>query len=95
MKTVTMKIEDSLLATHISNNKEFESACLSGDATKIMSIINSEMDKHNLFTKGAKKLRDDIFRMTRGKAKIPVHIGQNILFFAWNSRLSGTGLAVS
>jgi hypothetical protein len=89
-----IKVEDRLLATHISNNSNFEAACLSGNATQIMSIVQSEMTEHNLFTKGAKKLRDDIFKMTRGHAKISLHIGQSILMFVWNSRLSGVGLAV-
>jgi hypothetical protein len=90
----TQKIENSLLATHISENAEFEQACLSGDATKIMYIVNSEMDKNDLHTKGSKKLQDDIFRMTKGQSRISSSTGQNILFFVWNSRLSGTGLAV-
>lgn len=90
----TMNIENRLLATHIADNQDFESACLSGDAKKIMSIVTSEMEKNNLFTTGSKKLRDDIFKMTRGNEKVSVHIGSNILAFVWNSRLSGTGLAV-
>lgn len=90
----TTKVEDRLLATHISNNEEFQTACMSGDAVKIMAIVNSEMEKHNLFTKGSKKLHDDIFRMTKGKSKISTYTGSDILFFVWNSRLSGTGFAV-
>lgn len=33
-KEIAQKIEDRLLATHISNNKEFETACLTGDARR-------------------------------------------------------------
>ena len=87
-------VENRLLATHVSENAEFETACLSGDVQKIMSIVNNEMEEHNLFTDGAKRLRDDIFRMTRGQDKVSVHIGSNIMYFVWNSRLSGIGLAV-
>ncbi len=87
-------VENSLLATHISNNKDFESACLTGNAKQIMAIVNSEMEKNNLHTPGSKKLRDDIYRMTQGKLVIATYIGSNILAFVWNSRLSGTGLAV-
>ena len=89
-----LKVENSLLATHISENPDFEIACLSGDATKILYIVDSEMNEHDLHTKGSKKLHDDIFRMTKGQSKISLNAGQNILFFVWNSRLSGTGLAV-
>lgn len=85
----TMKIEDQLLATHISNNPEFEAACLVGDADKIIQIVNSEMEAHKLHTKGASKLKADIIRMLSTKK----HFAQ-ILMFVWNSRLSGTGDAV-
>ena len=85
----TMKIEDQLLATHISNNPEFEAACLAGDANKIIEIVNSEMEEHRLFTKGSNKLKADIIRMLNAKK----HFAQ-ILMFVWNSRLSGTGDAV-
>lgn len=90
----TQKIENSLLATHISNNKEFESACLTGDAEKIMSIVDYEMEANNLHTKGSEKLRSDILRMTFGEARVSKAVGQRILMFVWNARLSGTGLAV-
>lgn len=85
----TMKIEDQLLATHISNNPEFEAACLAGDAKKVLAIVDHEMEEHSLFTKGANKLKSDIIRMLNAKK----HFAQ-ILMFVWNSRLSGTGDAV-
>ena len=85
----TVKIEDRLLATHISNNPEFEAACLAGDAEKIIMIVNHEMEEHSLFTKGANKLKSDIIRMLNAKK----HFSQ-VLMFVWNSRLSGTGDAV-
>jgi hypothetical protein len=84
-----MKVEDRLLATHISNNPEFEAACLAGDADKIIEIVNSEMEENKLHTKGANKLKADIIRMLNAKK----HFTQ-ILMFVWNSRLSGTGDAV-
>lgn len=86
--------EERLLATRISENKEFEAACLAGDADKIMSIVEAEMSEHNLHTKGSTKLHDDILCMTKGKLKVPAYIGSDILAFVWNSRLSGIGLAV-
>lgn len=89
------KIEDRLLATHISNNTNFETACLTGDANQIRTIVLSEMEKARLHTKGSVKLRDDIFRMLQNKQKVSTTIGTNILAFVWNSRLSGTGLAVT
>ena len=85
----TMKVEDRLLATHISNNPEFEAACLAGDANRIIEIVNAEMEEHELHTAGAKKLKADIIRMLNAKK----HFAQ-ILMFVWNSRLSGTGDAV-
>jgi hypothetical protein len=91
----TIKNEDRLLATHISNNENFESACLLGDAEQIRTIVLAEMEKSGLHTKGANKLRDDIFRMLQGKAKVSSYLGQNVLSFVWNSRLSGTNLAVT
>lgn len=89
------KIEDKLLATHVSNNSEFEAACLSGDGTQIMSIVEAEMEKHKLFTKGSKKLQADILRMLQGRPKVSPTVGQQILMFVWNSRMSGIGLAVN
>ena len=86
----TTKVEDRLLATHIADNPEFEVACSVNDKETIMSIVNHEMEEHDLYTAGAKKLRDDIFRMLNRKKSC-----MDILFFVWNSRLSGTGLAVS
>lgn len=93
-KELTLKIEDRLLATHISNNEEFETACLTGDAEKIMYIVNYEMEQNNLHTKGSKKLYNDILKKTKGQSKVSSKVGQSILMFVWNSRLSGTGLAV-
>lgn len=88
-------IEDRLLATHISENREFATACQLGDAKQIMDIVSSEMEEHKLFTPGSKKLRDDIFRMLQGKAKVSSYVGNQVLSFVWNSRLSGIGLAVA
>lgn len=93
-KNLSPAIEDRLLATHISDNPDFEGACLSGNGTLIMEIIAAEMKKNNLYTKGSKKLQADIIRMLKGQAQVPKYIGQNILMFVWNSRLSGIGLAV-
>ena len=88
------KVEDRLLATHITNNANFEKACMSGDSSLIMSIVTDEMEKNNLHTKGSKKLHDDIIKMINGKSKISKSVGSNILFFVWNSRMSGTGYGV-
>jgi hypothetical protein len=92
--SLTEAPDKSLLATHVAQHPDFEAACMSGNATQIMTIVDSVMQERNLLTPGAKKLRNDIFRMTRGDAKIPAKIGENILFFVWNSRMSGTGYAV-
>lgn len=89
------KIEDRLLATHVSNNKDFESACLSGNAGQIISIVNAEMQKNNLFTKGSEKLKADILKMLQGKEKVSYTVGANVLYFVWNSRMSGIGLGVN
>jgi hypothetical protein len=82
---------DSLIATHVCKNSEFEAACMAGDAAKILAIFDSEMEKNNMYTPGAKKLRADVARMTRGQARVPAKIGENILFFVWNSQAAGTG----
>jgi hypothetical protein len=84
---------DSLIATHVCQNPDFETACMTGDAAKILAIFDEEMKKNNLYTAGAKKLRTDVARMTRGMSRVPVKIGENILFFVWNSQASGTGFA--
>lgn len=94
-KKLEAKIEDRLLATHIADNSEFEGACLSGNGLLIMDIVEAEMEKNNLYTKGSKKLREDILRMLQGRSSVPKYVGQNILMFVWNSRLSGIGLAVN
>ena len=83
------KIENNLLATHIANNPEFEMACKAGNKELILSIVNFEMEKNNLHTKGSNKLRADIFRMVNSRKST-----LDVLAFVWNSRLSGTGYAV-
>lgn len=93
-KELSAKIEDRLLATHIADNPDFEGACLSGNSHQIMTIVEAEMEKNNLYTKGSKKLRDDIYNMLQGKTIVSKYVGQNILLFVWNSRLSGIGLSV-
>lgn len=89
MYTKTTKIEDRLLATHLADNADFETACFSGDKEKILSIIDFEMEKNNLHTAGSKKLRSDIFKILNSRKPII-----DVLYFVWNSRLSGTGDAV-
>ena len=37
-KNITEKIEDRLLATHITNNPNFTQACASGDGPMIMEL---------------------------------------------------------
>lgn len=93
-KELQAKIEDRLLATRIADNPDFEGACLSGNSALIMEIIDYEMKKHDLYTKGSKKLRTDIMWMLDGKETVSKYVGQDILMFVWNSRLSGIGLAV-
>lgn len=93
-KNLSEKIEDRLLATHISDNPDFEGACLTGNGAMIMEIVATEMEKNNLYTKGSKKLQADILRMLKGQAQVSQYVGQNILFFVYNSRLAGIGLAV-
>ena len=91
---VEKKVEDSLLATHITKNPEFNNACYAGDGRLIMSIVDAEMEKHNLYTKGSKKLRADIIRMLQGRTKVSMTVGTNVMRFVYNSRLSGIGLGV-
>lgn len=93
-KELSPKIENQLLATHITNNPKFTDACLSGDGLMIMDIVESEMKKNNLFTKGSKKLQSDILRMLQGKSRVSAKVGENVLFFVYNSRLAGIGMAV-
>ena len=90
----TLKIENCLLATHISNNPEFEAACLAGNCTKIREIVEAEMEKHDLYTKGSKKMRDDIYRKLGSKPTVPAFVGSEVLALVWNSRMSGIGMAV-
>jgi hypothetical protein len=91
---IANKIDDRLLAAHIADNPEFADACTAGDAEKIMYIVNSEIEKNNLHTKGSKKLLNDILRMVNGKTKISASVGTKILMFVWNARMSGTGFKV-
>ena len=94
-KNITEKIEDRLLATHITNNPNFTQACASGDGLMIMEIVEAEMKMNDLYTNGSKKLKADIIRMLKGQSRVSESVGQNILFFVYNSRLSGIGLAVN
>jgi hypothetical protein len=95
MTTHSITVEDRLLATYISNNPSFEEACLSGNVSKILQIANQEMEINHLHTPGAIKLYNDIRALTKGKIQVSPKVGENILFFVWNSRLSGTGFAVA
>lgn len=94
-KNVTEKIESRLLATRITDNPNFTQACESGDGLMIMEIVEAEMKKNDLYTKGSKKLQADIIRMLKGQSRVSASIGQNVLFFVYNSRLAGLGLAVN
>lgn len=93
-KEVEKKVEDRLLATHLTENEVFKKACFAGDGQQMMTIIETEMNKNNLFTKGSMKLKADIIRMLQGRTSVPSYIGQNILRFVYNARLSGTGHGV-
>jgi hypothetical protein len=93
-KETELKIENQLLATHLSESQEFKNACKVGDSQQIMSIIDAEMSKNNLFTKGSMKLKADIIRMLQGRTKVSYYVGENIVRFVYNSRLSGIGLGV-
>ena len=84
-----IKADDRLLATFICNNPEFETACNSRDGDKLIMIVDAEIEKNKLHTKGAAKLRSDIIRMMMSKKSFT-----EIMFFVWNSRLSGTGFGV-
>jgi hypothetical protein len=94
-KDIETRISDRLLATHIANNADFTTACMTGNADKIRSIVITEMVEHHLYTKGSQKLKADIFRMLHGQEKVTSCVGQHILMFVWNSKLSGIGLAVN
>jgi hypothetical protein len=94
-KNLSPKIEDKLLATHVTNNKDFEAACLTGNGSLIKTIVETEMQKNKLFTKGSEKLKADILKLLQGKEKVSVSVGQNILMFVWNSRMSGIGFAAN
>ena len=93
-KEVEKKVEERLLATHLTTNPEFDKACKAGDSQQILSIIETEMNNNNLVTKGSMKLKADIDRMLQGRTRVPSYIGQNIINFVWYARLAGTGNAV-
>lgn len=90
-----LNVENHLLATHITDDPNFEFACLKGDLVKIQNIVTSAMEKSGLHTKGSNKLRDDIFNMLQNKKTAPTYTGKTVLAFVWNARLSGTGFAVA
>ena len=92
---INLNVENRLLATHITNDPNFEFACLKGDISKIRNIVTSAMEKSGLHTKGSNKLRDDIFNMLQDTKAAPTYTGKTVLAFVWNARLSGTGFAVA
>ena len=94
-KNLTPEIDSQLLAAHVADNPEFAEACMSGITIQVMSIVEAEMEKNNLFTKGSQKLHDDILRKFKGKDTFPSFLGSSILQFVWNPRLAGNGLAVT
>ena len=94
-KNTSEKIESRLLATHVTDNPNFTQACESGDGLMIMEIVEAEMKKNDLYTKGSKKLQADIIRMLKGQNRVSTSIGQNILFFVYTLVLSGdTSMAI-
>ena len=93
-KNLETKIDSHLLAAHVANNADFEKACKSGISADIVAIIETEMEKHQLFTKGSKKFKADVIGMLQGKTIVPSFVGLKVLEFTWNSRLSGNGMKV-
>ena len=93
-KKLCPEIADHLLATHVATNENFTDACFAGDGAKIMAIVEAEMQKHNLFTKGSKKLQADICRMLQNKAVVSTSVGTRVLRFVWDSQAKGTGFGV-
>ena len=91
-KKLCPEIADHLLATHVATNENFTAACCAGDGAKIMAIVEAEMQKHNLFTNGSKKLQEDIRRMLQNKSKVSTAVGTRVLEFVWNSQAKGVGL---
>ena len=89
LETVAAKIEDRLIATHVSNTEKFEEACMNNNYELILQIFDEEMKLNNLFTRGTKKLRDEIQLMIYKHKS-----GTEIMFKVWNARLAGTGNAV-
>lgn len=93
-KNLSTKIDSQLLAAHIADNKDFESACKIGDANQIRAIIATEMENNKLFTAGSKKLQTDILALLQGKTMVTASVGQRVLWLVWSSRMAGNGLKV-
>jgi hypothetical protein len=94
-KNLSLKIEDKILATHVATNEGFTAACFAGDGKKIMAIVETEMEKHKLFTPGSKKLQEDIRTMLQGRDRVSESTGKRVLEFVWNSYAKGIGLGVN
>ena len=86
---IAAKFDGRLIATHVSNNVDFEEACVNNNYNRILQIFDEEMETNNLSTKGAKKLKDEIQLMIYKHKS-----GTEIMFKVWNARLAGTGNAV-
>ena len=82
---------DQLLASKLYYNKDFETACFTGDGAAIMQIIDDTMEEENLYTAGAKKLRDNIFVKIRGNKRIPVNVGISIFKYVCDSLVAAYG----
>ena len=95
VKKLSIEIQDQLLATHVVNNEDFTSACYAGNGTQIMAIVEAEMKKHNLFTKGSEKLKADILRMLQGKEHVSETVGIRVLEFVWNAQAKGVGFGTT
>lgn len=86
---IAAKIENRLIATHVSNNLDFEEACLNNNYDRIIQIFDEEMEENDLFTKGAIKLKEEVKVMITKRKP-----GTDIMFKVWNARMSGAGLGV-
>ena len=95
VKNLCPEIKDHLLATHVVNNEDFTAACFAGNGAQIMAIVEAEMKKHKLFTKGSEKLKADIQRMLQGKEKVSTAVGTQVLEFVWNSQAKGCGFGTN
>jgi hypothetical protein len=87
--------DECILAFHVMMNPDTNKALESRDAVKLLSIVDQEMEKNNLYTKGANTFRSTIEKMTCGMETVPYAMQRRLAQYIGDSYLKAAGMGMS